>query len=155
MRGVECAQLELELHRLLAVSEAAISEIKSKSEKTAEEKQKESEPPTRGPDLQSIAKPAIVIANDTIAKPAIVAAPPSATRSNPIEVLAEASKGVVRPMGGAASLITGPGELRDQLTELFMGDDELRAWGADLATDEGRKASWPDRSRTPGDLKVM
>lgn len=37
MRGVEGAQLELELHRLLAVSEAAISEIKSKSEKTAEE----------------------------------------------------------------------------------------------------------------------
>ena len=84
----------------------------------------------------------------------VVAAPPP-PRSNPLEVLSEASKGVVRPMGGAASLITGPGELRDQLAELFVGDDELRAWGADLATEEGRKASWPDRSWTAGDLKVI
>lgn len=127
----------------------------SPSEKTAEEKQKERETPTRGPDLQSIAKPAIAIASDPTAKPAIVSARPAAIRSNPIEILAEASKGVVRPMGGAASLITGPGELRDQLAELFVGDDELRAWGADLATEEGRKASWPDRSWTAGDLKVI
>lgn len=127
----------------------------SPSEKTAEEKQKESETPTRGPDLQSIAKPAIAIASDPIAKPAIVSARPSAIRSNPIEILADASRGVVRAMGGAASLITGPGEFRDQLAELFVGDDELRAWGADLATEEGRKASWPDRSWTAGDLKVI
>jgi len=127
----------------------------SPSEKTAEEKQKGSETPTREHGLQPVAKPAIAIAAAPIAKPATVATRPPATRTNPIEILSEASGGVVRPMGGAASLITGPGELRDQLAELFVCDDELRAWGADLATEEGRKASWPDRSWTAGDLKVI
>lgn len=64
---------------------------------------------------------------------------PSSPKSNPLEVLSQASRGRVQPMA-PANLIA---ELRDQLVALAVDDAELARWGAQLTTPEGRAEAFP------------
>jgi hypothetical protein len=97
----------------------------------------------------------IVVAPVQVAALSLPPPPKPQPRTNPLELLSEASGGVVRAMSGAAQHIVGPGELRDQLSNLGVGDEELRAWGTSLRTKEGRAMSWPEDLWTQGDLRVI